>query len=1797
YAGEAAGYIISDPTERALIASGTIPADQIPLIVQDRTFVPDEAQLALQDPTWDSARWGTKGSFWYHHVYMPAQNPGDPSGMSAYGRWMYGPWFWPPAADTVYGPIDNPYYDPNCKIDEPATWQYDTDPFCEPEKIPGTPNVSAGMEQFNDTPIVNGVAYPKVTLEPKAYRLRVLNAANDRFFNFQWYVADPTQGDGLTEVALKAAELEAAQTDPNVFPTPDTTVSLPGPDWIQIGTEGGFLPAPVVIDGQQPTTWITDPTRFDVGNVDQHSLLLAPAERADVIVDFSKFAGKTLILYNDAPAAFPARVASYDYYTGAPDLSPVGAPTILPGYGPNTRTIMQVTIAGTAAPTFNLSKLRTAFRHNASGTGVFESGQHPITVGQAAYNSAYGTSFAASSNCNAPGSTVQRCDGYVRVNDTMTFGFNTLRAPNVKLTLPIQPKAIHDETNASTFDEYGRMTANLGVEAQPPTPGQQNVTLYPFVNPGTELIDGTNLPKNHVFYDTNGLPVSDIKVTPIGSASDGTQIWRITHNGVDTHPIHFHLYDVQLINRVTWDNIIIPPDPNELGWKDTVRVAPLEDTIFAIRPIVPEVPWELPNAIRMQNPMMPEGSQAMFHNFDPQGNPTSPIVNQLVNFGWEYVYHCHILSHEEMDMMRPVSLVLPPIKPDRLEYTTNGSNLTLTWWDNSITETAFLVQRTTSASGWQTLATIASPLDQPNVHEQRSYTDTNFNSSAAYQYRVVALNKVGYGGAFPSVTAQSMSDAIAVGTPLPPVVVSSTRQDPNPTNLSTVNFLVTFSEPVTGVDTADFALNVTGGITGHSITSVNPTDGTGATYTVAVNTGSGDGTIRLDVVDDNSILNGFSVALGGPTAGDGNYNTGEKYDIDKTQPTASSIIRSSPNPSNAATVWFSVTFSEPVTGVSTADFGLNVTGSIINASVASVTGTGTTRSVAVNAGTGSGTLSLELPATATITDLVGNPLTSLPFSTAGQEYIIYQTAPTVVSSVRASASPTNATSVDYTVTFSEAVTGVDATDFLITTTGNVTGTSVTGVNDPSGTGIAYTVTVNTGSGSGTLRLDLIDNNSIKNIATVPLGGTGTQNYITGEVYTLDKTSPTVVAITRASPNPTNAASVNFTVTFTEAVTGVDTTDFAATTASGTITGSSVTSVNQPDPNQPVYTVVVNPGTGTGTLRLDLMDDNTIIDAVGNPLGGAGTNNYIIGQFYNFDNTPPTVVSIVRASPNPTNAGSADYTVTFSEPVLNVDTADFALNLTGTTSASVSSVTGTSDTRTVTVTTASGDGTLRLDLMDNDTITDALGNPLGGAGVNNYTSGEVYDVDNTAPTVVSVVRTSANPVGTNVNYTVTFSEAVTGVDTADFAVTTTGNITGHSVTGVSGSGTSYTVVVNTGTGAGTLRLDVPGTATITDLATNALASLPFTSGASSQIMDLGKYDDVNAAWAYNNFIATTSTGPYAGTFHYSNTVGSQAEFVFNGSQLVVTYSKYSNRGNLDVYIDNVLVGTINQYNATRVWQATWTSGNLGLGQHTLKLVHASGSTVDIDALDVKTYQILTTGKYDDVHASLTYNNFIATTSTGPYAGTLHYSNTVGSQVEFTFTGSQLVVLYSKFNNRGNIDVYIDNLPAGTINQYNSTRLWQSIWRSGDLGPGEHTARLVHASGSTVDIDAIEVKTYQVLTPNTYDDVHAGLTYGNFTATTSTGPYAGTFHYSTTVGSQAEFTFTGSQITLMYSKFSNRGNLAVYVDGVLAGTINEYNATRVWQSTWTSGNLGAGQHTVTLVHASGSSVDIDAVQILP
>ena len=56
------------------------------------------------------------------------------------------------------------------------------------------------------------------------------------------------------------------------------------------------------------------------------------------------------------------------------------------------------------------------------------------------------------------------------------------------MQIPLQPKALHDEMNSAAFDEFGRMTANLGLEAVPATPGGQTIILYPLREP----IDGAH---------------------------------------------------------------------------------------------------------------------------------------------------------------------------------------------------------------------------------------------------------------------------------------------------------------------------------------------------------------------------------------------------------------------------------------------------------------------------------------------------------------------------------------------------------------------------------------------------------------------------------------------------------------------------------------------------------------------------------------------------------------------------------------------------------------------------------------------------------------------------------------------------------------------------------------------------------------------------------------------------------------------------------------------------------------------------------------------------------------------------------------------------------------------------------------------------------------------------------------------------------------------------------------------------------------------------------------------------------
>ena len=251
-------------------------------------------------------------------------------------------------------------------------------------------------------------------------------------------------------------------------------------------------------------------------------------------------------------------IRAYDYYTGDPDQTDTGgALTTQAGYGPNTRTIMQFrVVAGPQAPVYNLAALRNR------STGLphaYAAAQHTVIVPQAAYglpNGPYNATYT-----DTPGINLSQIQ-----STSLTF---TPYGGSAAQAFPFKSKAIQElfETN------YGRMNATLGVEL--PFTNANNQTTIPlgYIDPPTEIV-----------------------------APNQVQLWKITHNGVDTHAIHFHLFDVQLVNRVGWDGAIRKPDPNELGWKDVVRMNPLEDAIVALRPLRPTLPFTIPNSVRRYDP-------------------------------------------------------------------------------------------------------------------------------------------------------------------------------------------------------------------------------------------------------------------------------------------------------------------------------------------------------------------------------------------------------------------------------------------------------------------------------------------------------------------------------------------------------------------------------------------------------------------------------------------------------------------------------------------------------------------------------------------------------------------------------------------------------------------------------------------------------------------------------------------------------------------------------------------------------------------------------------------------------------------------------------------------------------------------------------------------------------------------------------------------------------------------------------------------------------------------------------------
>ncbi|MDY6937026.1 MAG: FG-GAP-like repeat-containing protein [Cyanobacteriota bacterium] len=390
-------------------------------------------------------------------------------------------------------------------------------------------------------------------------------------------------------------------------------------------------------------------------------------------------------------------------------------------------------------------------------------------------------------------------------------------------------------------------------------------------------------------------------------------------------------------------------------------------------------------------------------------------------------------------------------------------------------------------------------------------------------------------------------------------------------------------------------------------------------HSVAVGDFNGDG--RQDLVSANRGSNSVSLLLSVPPP----------ETIAPVLP-AVRITSNNPNPQLARvgnTVTLSFSASEALSGLP------RVT---IDGNVATVANTGAnnyTATYRLQAGDTEG----QVPFRINFTDGAGNSGTPVTATTNASRVLFDRTPPTVtLNQDFGQADPTSGETVTYTAIFSEPVTGFAPEDVALGST--VSGNPTVTVTPTSTNGRRYAVTVSGLAGTGTVLANVPAGVVFDAAGNPNLASTSTDNSVA-----FDDALLTVSSIARANANPTAATEVNYTVTFSDSVTGVDATDFQLV-ADG-LANPSILNVTGSDRT---WTVTASTGTGTGTLALNLVDDDSIANTAAVPLGGAGIGNgNATGQIYTVDRTPPTATASLA---DVTAAGPASYqfSVTYSDNI-------------------------------------------------------------------------------------------------------------------------------------------------------------------------------------------------------------------------------------------------------------------------------------------------------------------------------------------------------------------------------------------------------------------------------------------------------------------------------------------------------------------------------------------------------------------
>ena len=578
-----------------------------------------------------------------------------------------------------------------------------------------------------------------------------------------------------------------------------------------------------------------------------------------------------------------------------------------------------------------------------------------------------------------------------------------------------------------------------------------------------------------------------------------------------------------------------------------------------------------------------------------------------------------------------------------------------------------------------------------------------------------------------------------------------TRAGSEFSNHSSVQWTITFSDAVSGLNTGNFSLSTSGTLTGTSVTGVS---GSGATWTVTANTGTGDGTLGLTLANDTGLT---PLLSNGPFAG-------ETYIIDKTAPTVSI---STPSPTSVlggsgTDVTYTLTYADNqgVTAVTLANGNVTLNSTGTAAGTATVSGSGTiTRTVTISSISGLGSLGISLAA-GTATDAAGNvAAVAGPSSTLvviAPEIVVHDGAstsdPSVANNGAAASMGTTTVGTPLTKTYTIQNTG--------TSTLNVSLTSVPANFTLSG---VFPSAIAAGT-SANFNLQMAASATGNNAGNVVIA-TDDQDenpFAFGVSGTVNQATP-IVTINSDASDP-SAVGQPYTV---------------QVTVTGSVTPTGTVAVSDGDGNN--ASITLTNGSGSTSLTSTMAGVKTLTALY------SGDSNYLTAsdtEAHTVTQTTPTV-TITSDTNDPSDVGEA-YTVVVSVTGPGITpTGTVAVN------------DGTGASTAISLTNGIGSGTITSTTAGNKTLTASY------TGDGNYlaaTDTEAHTVNKATPTVTI---TSDSPDASIVGQAYTVQVSVTG------PVTPTGSVTVND-----GEGNQATITLSGGSGSATLTTGTAGLKNLT-----------------------------------------------------------------------------------------------------------------------------------------------------------------------------------------------------------------------------------------------------------------------------------------------------------------------------------------------------------------------------------------------